>query len=272
MDDYNRQANDLRLGVTQTAGAEQQRMMDMAAQRAGFENSAQQQQYQQLLASGTFSNQAQKDLFQQQAARGEFQNAGLAQQLAQQQTAFNAQNMARNQYMSEQYALRNQPINEISALISGSQINNPNFVNTPNNQIPTTDVAGLINNRFSQDMDIYKQESANQNALMGGIFGLAGGLLKGGMGMMSDEREKENISKIGNVLATNPDKEIGETREEPKELPIYEYSYKHDPASTRHVGPMAQDVEKIDKRAVFERKGVKYIKPDRVMGSILKVA
>jgi hypothetical protein len=148
MDDYNRQANDLRLGVTAQAGQEQQRMMDMAAQKAGFENSAQQQQYQELLQSGTFANAAQRDTFQQQAARGEFANAGLAQQLAQQQTAFNAQNMARNQYMNEQYALRNQPINEISSLLSGSQINNPNFVNTPNNQIPTTDVAGLINTRF----------------------------------------------------------------------------------------------------------------------------
>jgi len=101
MDDYNRQANDLRLGVTQTAGQEQQRLNDMAAQRAGFQNSAQQQKYQQLLSSGTFANTAQRDTFTQQAARGEFANAGLAQQLAQQQTAFNAQNMARNQYMNE---------------------------------------------------------------------------------------------------------------------------------------------------------------------------
>lgn len=265
MDDYNRQANDLRLGVTQTAGQEQQRMNDMAAQRAGFENAAQQQQYQQLLSSGTFANQAQRDTFQQQAARGEFANAGLAQQLAQQQTAFNAQNMARNQYMNEQYAARNQPINEISSLLSGTQINNPNFVNTPNNQIPTTDVAGLINTRFSQDMDIYKQESANQNALMGGIFGLAGGLMKGGMGMMSDVREKENITPMATVFAADD-------KGDAKELPIYEYSYKQDPASTRHVGPMAQDVEKINKGAVFQKKGVKYIKPDKVMGSILKVA
>jgi len=267
MDDYNRQANDLRLGVTAQAGQEQQRMMDMAAQKAGFENAAQQQQYQELLQSGTFANAAQRDTFQQQAARGEFANAGLAQQLAQQQTAFNAQNMARNQYMNEQYALRNQPINEISSLLSGSQINNPNFVNTPNNQIPTTDVAGLINTRFSQDMDIYKQESANYNAQMGGLFGLAGGLLKGGMGMMmmSDVREKENVVPLATVFAANPEGEA-------KELPIYEYSYKKDPTSERRVGPMAQDVEKIDKRAVRTIAGRKHIDTGAVMGSILRAA
>lgn len=255
MDDYNRQANDLRLGVTQAGGAEQQRMMDMAAQRAGFQNAAQQQDFLQQQARGQFTNQAQSTDFQQAAARGEFENAGLAQQLSQEQTAFNAENMARNQYMNEQYALRNQPINEISALLSGSQISNPNFVNTPNNQIPTTDVAGLINNRFSQDMDIYKQESANNNALMGGLFGMMGGMMK-----MSDERMKDNVVPIGTVFAAKDE-----------ELPIYEYSYKHDPRGERHVGPMAQDVEKIDKRAVKERKGIKYIDQAR-LGSILKVA
>jgi hypothetical protein len=62
-------------------------------------------------------------------------------------------------------------------------------------------------------------------------------------------------------------------RDEPRaELPIYEYSYKDDPASIRHVGPMAQDVEKYDKRAVTEIGGVKHIYPSRVMGGILRAA
>lgn len=259
MDDYNRQATDTRLGVTAAGGQEQQRMMDMAAQRAGFQNAAQQQAYMQAQGRGQFFNQAQVNDFTQAAARGEFQNAGLAQQMAQAQTGFNAQNMARNQYMNEQYALRNQPINEISSLLSGSQISNPNFVNTPNNQIPTTDVAGLINTRFSQDMDVYKQESANQNALMGGIFGMLGGMMK-----MSDERTKDNVVPLATVFATDPEGDA-------KKLPVYEYSYKHDPSKQRHVGPMAQDVEQIDKRAVKTRGGIKYIDQAK-LGSILKVA
>ena len=259
MDDYNRQATDTRLGVTAAGGAEQQRMMDMAAQRAGFQNAAQQQLFAQQQGRGQFANQAQVNAFTQAAARGEFANAGLAQQMAQAQTGFNAQNMARNQFMNEQYAARNQPINEISSLLSGSQISNPNFVNTPNNQIPTTDVAGLINSRFSQDMDVYKQESANQNALMGGIFGMLGGMMK-----MSDERMKDNVVPIASVFATDPEGDA-------KKLPVYEYSYKHDPSKQRHVSPMAQDVEKVDRGAVKTRGGIKYI--DQVkLGSILKVA
>ena len=261
MDDYNRQSTDARLAVTAAGGAEQQRMMDMAAQRAGFQNAAQQQEYLQQQGRGQFYNAAQGVDFSQAAARGEFTNAGQAQDISRDQTAFNAQNMARNQYMSEEYAKRNQPINEVSSLLSGSQINNPNFVNTPNNQIPTTDVAGLINNRFSQDMDIYKQESQQQQALMGGIFGMMGGAMK--MGMASDERVKEDVVPMGRVLAMTED---GERRE----LPISEWQYKGD--KTRRIGPMAQDVEKIDKRAVFEKRGIKHIRPDMVMGSILRAA
>jgi len=261
MDDYNRQATDTRFGAIGAAGQEQQRMMDMAAQRAGFQNAAQQQAYQQAQGRGQFANEAQRNDFTQAAARGEFQNAGLAQQVAQGQAGFNAQNMARNQWMNEQYAARNQPINEISSLLSGSQINNPNFVNTPNNQIPTTDVAGLINTRFSQDMDIYKQESANQNALMGGIFGMLGGAMK-----MSDERVKDVGPKLATVFAAGDDGER-------QELPIYAYSYKGDPEKQTHVGPMAQDVEKIDKRAVKkDQRGIRHINTGMVMGSILKAA
>ena len=147
-----------------------------------------------------FANQAQPTpaIHSKKRSDGEFAQAGLAAQVAQAQSGFNAQNMARNQFMNEQFAMRNQPINEISSLLSGSQINNPNFVNTPNNQIPTTDVAGLINTRFSQDFGIYQQETQQQQALMGGIFGMLGGMMK-----MSDERMKENIVKVGSVFATD---------------------------------------------------------------------
>ena len=235
MMNYSRQANDARFGAISQAGQEQQRMMDMAAQRANF---------------------------QQAGARADYLNAGLAQQVAQAQTGFNAQNMARNQFMNEQYAQRNQPINEISSLLSGSQINNPNFVNTPNNQIPTTDVAGLINNRFSQDMSIYQQQNQNYQQQQAGMYGLMGGILKGGIGLLSDVREKENITKLGSVLTPHSND---------NELPIYKYSYKGDPASVTHVGPMAQDVEKIDPSAVIEHKGRKYIDGGK-LGSVLGMA
>ena len=188
-----------------------------------------------------------------------FANAGLAQQQAQASAGFNAAQAARAQWLQEQYANRNQPLNEISALMSGSQVSQPNFVNAPSTQIPTTDVAGLINNNFNQQMGVYQQQNQNYNSTIGGILGLGAGVLK------SDRREKENIDRIGTVFAANADGAR-------KKLPVYQYSYKDDPASTRHIGPMAQDVEKIEPRAVEEHDDVKYIRPDRVMGSILRAA
>jgi hypothetical protein len=264
---FNQQANDARFAAINQAGQEQQRMMDMAAQRAGFENSAQQQAYTQALGAGSFANAAQGQQFGQNASQATFQNAGLAQQLAQQQAGFNASQTARNQYMQEQYATRNQPINEITSLLSGSQVQSPNWLNTPTSQIPTTDIAGIINNNFSQQLGVYQQQNQNYQSLMGGILGLGGKV--GSAAVMSDRREKENIDRVGTVFAASVQ---DVDHDEKKKLPIYQYSYKDDPASTRHIGPMAQDVKKIEPGAVEEHEGIKYIRPQKVMGSILRAS
>jgi hypothetical protein len=254
------QQNDARWGAISQAGQEQQRMDQMAAQAAAFNNAAQQQGYEQNLGQGTFYNQAANMLFQQNAAEAAFANAGLAQQTNQAQAGFNAAEAARNQWLQEQYANRNQPINEISALMSGSQVSQPNFVNAPSTQIPTTDVAGITQQGFQNQMGLYNTQSQQYNALLGGVLGLGAGAIK-----MSDRREKDDIDKIGTVFAANTDGAR-------KKLPIYQYSYKDDPDSVRHIGPMAQDVERIDPSAVEEHEGVKYIRPRQVMGSIIKAA
>jgi hypothetical protein len=259
MDDYNRQANDARFAAVGQAGSEQQRMMDMAAQRAGFQNAAQQQQYDQLQGRGSFANQAQAQQNSQNAALAGFGNAGLAQQLSQAQSGFNAQNAQRNQYMQEQYAQRNQPLNEITSLMGGSQVQQPNWLNSPTSQIATTDFAGIMNQNAQLQAQNYQTAQSGWNATMGGLLGLGGKLAT-----MSDRRTKQNIDKIGTVFAATDEGER-------KRLPIYEWEYKHDPG-TRRVGPMAQDVEKIDRGAVGEIGGVKHIDVGRTMGSILRAA
>jgi hypothetical protein len=201
--------------------------------------------------------------FQQAAARGQFANAGLLQQLQLAQAAYNAQNQGRNQYLTERYANRTQPINEISALLSGSQVSRPTFMTTPQQQIPTTDIAGLYNQNFAQNFQNYQQQSTNQNALLGGILGGGSNILAGYL--RSDRDVKKDIHRIGTVFAALPERDS-------KKLPIYQYAYKDDPASTAHVGPMAQDVEKIDPGAVKTIGGVKHIQPERVMGNILRAA
>jgi len=284
MDDYNRQANDARFAAVGAGGQEQARMNQMAAQLAAFQNASQGQAYQQELGRGDFANKAQENNYQQALGAGAFRNQAQAQQFTQnsmqaqfynqalqqdvanRQAIFNAQQSLRSQWMNEQYAQRNQPINEITALMNGSQVSNPNFVNTPNNQIPTTDVAGLINTGYNQQAASYQQQMSNWNDLVGGVLGLGAGIF------MSDEREKENIKRVGTVLATKGDEpKMATVFGDERELPIYEYSYKRDPSSTRHVGPMAQDVEKVDKRAVRNIGGRKFIDGAQ-LGSILRAA
>jgi len=259
MDDYNRQATDTRFGAISQAGGEQQRMMDMAAKEAGFQNAAQQQAYDQAMGRGSFANSAQAQQNAQNAALAGFGNAGLAQQLAQQQSGFNAQNASRNQYMQEQYQQRQQPLNEITAMMTGSQVANPNWLNTPSSQIATTDFAGIMNQNFAQQSQNYQTAQSGWNAAMGGLLGLGAGAIR------SDERVKKDIVPMGTVFAATPEGER-------KELPISEWSYKDDPSSTRHVGPMAQDVERIDPKAVKKIGGVRHIDPRRVMGGIMRAA
>lgn len=258
---FNQQQNDAWNAAVQTGDTEQMNLVQMAAQRAAFQNAAQQQGYTQQLGAGEFANQAQQQQFGQNASQATFANAGLAQQLQQQQAAFNASQTARNQNLQEQYAQRNQPINEITSLMSGSQVQNPNWLNTPSSQIPTTDIAGITQANFQNQLGIYQQQNQNYQQLMGGILGLGAGAVT----KYSDERMKDNVVRMGTVFAANDDGERSK-------LPIYSYSYKADPMKAAHIGPMAQDVEKIQPGAVSEVGGRKVIDVGKTMGSILKAA
>ena len=136
MRNYCMQANDARFAAIAQGGQEQQRLSDMARQAGEFHNQAAQQQYEQVFGRGQFYNAGQQQDFSQAAQRGTFANAAQAQNFQQAQSAFNASNAARQQYLNETFALRNQPINEISALLSGSQVASPNFLNTQRTNHP----------------------------------------------------------------------------------------------------------------------------------------
>lgn len=75
----------------------------------------------------------------------------------------------RSQAFGEALQTRSQPINELSAFLSGSQIQGPNsgFSATPQASVAGTDYAGLVNSN-------YQAKVGQQNALLGGLFGLAG--------------------------------------------------------------------------------------------------
>jgi len=141
---------------------------------------------------------------------------------------------------------RNQPINEITALMSGSQVSNPTFGATPQTTIPTTDTAGIINSNFQQQQQQYQTAQQQQNALLGGLFGLgAAGVYK-----FSDRRLKKDIKKIGK---TNDGQNL--------------YSYKYKGSNEPQIGLMAGEVEKKHPNAVITTpSGFKAVNYDKALG------
>lgn len=83
----------------------------------------------------------------------------------------------RGQAFGELQAMRNQPINEIAALLSGSQVSQPSVSMAQPQGAATTDVAGLINNNYNQRYQNYTQAVQQSNGVMGGLFKLGGTLI-----------------------------------------------------------------------------------------------
>jgi hypothetical protein len=124
---------------------------------------------------------------------------------------------------------RSQPINEITALLSGTQVATPNFqVNRPSG-IPTTDVGGLINQNFQQRQGNYNTAMSNWQSGIGGLFGM-------GAAFLSDERAKTDVRKVGETTD-------GQN--------IYQYRYKS--GGPYQIGLMAQEVQKRNPDAVIRR-------------------
>ena len=74
----------------------------------------------------------------------------------------------------------NMPLNQITALLSGSQVNNPQVSMGSTSPAATTDVAGLINQNYAQKYGNWQQKNAATQGLLGGLFGLGAGALSGG--------------------------------------------------------------------------------------------
>jgi hypothetical protein len=136
---------------------------------------------------------------------------------------------------SSSMAERNQPINEITALMSGSQVSQPGYTNTPQPGVAPTDVIGAQQQSLNQQNLGYQSQLNNNQGLMSGLFGL-GKTAMGGW-MMSDIDTKENIEVIG---------ERGDG------LHVIDFDYKPEFGldDERHRGLIAQEVAQVYPDAV----------------------
>lgn len=128
----------------------------------------------------------------------------------------------RQQAFNEASFERSQPLNEISALMSGAQVQQPQFASTPQTGVGGVDYTGLVNSKYQADV-------SKANAGMGGLFGLA----SAGIGLLSDRRAKTDIRRVGTLH---------------NGLTVYSYRYKD--SDETQIGLMADEVERIHPEAV----------------------
>jgi hypothetical protein len=130
------------------------------------------------------------------------------------------------------------PLNTLSALRTGAQVQNPSFVNSA--QQATTggaDILGASQMGYNAQMGDFNAQQAAQQNFNQGLMGL------GGAGIMkySDIRTKENIKQVHWL---------------PNGLPVYEYEYKPEfkdhplAGHGKHTGVMAHEVEAMYPQAV----------------------
>lgn len=165
-----------------------------------------------------------------------------------QQRLFNMSSQDRARALQEYLAQRQIPLNEAAALVQGAQVQYPQFAGVPQSGVQPTDVAGITQNAYQNQMAAYNAQMQQQSGLFGGVAQLGGALLSAQPWTWSDRRLKENIEKIG---------------ETDDDLPLYLFNYKGD--DRRQIGVMAQDVEKRDPGAVREFGGMKAVDLERAV-------
>ena len=192
----------------------------LGGQQQGFGQNVTQQQ----LSNQAITQNQQAALQQQQAAL-----AAQNQQFNQLLQGGQFGNTAQQQSLQQQLALRNQPLNEITGLMGGSQIQMPQFQGYQGSNIAAAPVFAGAQAAGQAAMDQYGIQSSNVNAANAGLYNLAGAGLMAAK--FSDRRLKSNIEHVG----THP---LG--------IGIYEY----DIFGNRERGVMADEVLNVMPNAV----------------------
>jgi len=161
-----------------------------ALQGLNLDIGANQQGFNQALQGGQYGNAAQLSQFGAAQQAQQAQNQAIAQNYGQGMTAAQAQNAteaqrynqglqaaqfgntAQQQALAQALQQRQLPLNEISALMSGSQIQNPQFGAYQGQNIAAAPVANAAAQQGAYNQNLYNQQVAGQNANTAGLFSL----------------------------------------------------------------------------------------------------
>jgi hypothetical protein len=141
-----------------------------ALQGINLDMGARQQQVNEALGIGGFQNQAQLN-------RAGLYNQALGQDFSQGLQRAQFGNQAQQQQLAQDFALRSQPINELASIMSGSQVQLPQFTGyTPSQVAPPPTFAGAQAGYQAQLGAANAQNAANSQ-LTQGLFSLGGAAL-----------------------------------------------------------------------------------------------
>src|SRR5699024_10903194 len=85
---------------------------------------------------------------------------------------------ARQRDFAEQSYLRNLPMQELQMLMGGGQVQMPQFPGyAQQGQVAGPDYMGAANQQYQGQLGAYNAQQAGQSNMLGGLFGLAGGIL-----------------------------------------------------------------------------------------------
>jgi hypothetical protein len=159
IDENDRAATDARMQAILAGGQEQSRLFNQGL-------AANNQDFNQNLTNVNLANQARS------AQYGEGMQANQ-QDFAQQIAAANLTNQQRQQQLQEQAYLRSLPLNELNALRTGAQVQNPSFSSVPQTNVANTDVSGNIWNAYNANVGNANAETAANNSTMQGAASIA---------------------------------------------------------------------------------------------------
>jgi hypothetical protein len=170
--------------------------------------------------------QANQTGFNQALNQGQFANTAAGQNFSQGLQSGQFQNTAAQNALAQQAQLYNMPLNQLTALMSGSQVTNPQFGQSPQQQtVAGPNYLGAAQATGQYNQGLYNSQVASDNAMTSGLFSLGAAALGAPTGtfQFSDVRLKSNIKRIDT---------------HPNGFGIYEY----DIDGHREIGVIAQEV------------------------------
>ena len=200
---YDQEMNQFRMANERTYADARDRATQLGATvgNQAFGNSMQglQAQIAAALSGANFGQGQDTSSFGQRLASGNFANDAAANLFNRQTVANTQNNQTRQQQMAEMLTGRQQPLNELNSLRTGSTFAPPSF-STGQTSAPGmsgTDYLGAANSQYNGQLNAFNSQVGQDNSTYGAIASLLSAYLMSG----SDRRLKMDVRRVGQTPA-----------------------------------------------------------------------